>query len=192
MAWPTIQAPWAVREIREEARYAGLRVTLQGALGSVVSKVQLDVGYDDVMTPGPEEVSLSSLLDDLPPARLQVYPRETAVSEKLEAIVSLGMINSRMKDYFDLLALSREGAMDRALLARAIAATFHRRGTPLPEVMPIGLTVEFASDAQKRDQWIGFLKRNRLAAPASEAVIEELAGFLGGPLREARVLRGMS
>lgn len=178
-----------VREIREEARYSGLRVTLHGALGSVISKVQLDVGYGDAVTPGPEEVRLPLLLEGLPAPHLQVYPRETVVAEKLEAIVMLGMINSRMKDYFDLLALLREGAMDPATLTCAIAATFHRRGTMIPEALPIGLTTEFAHDVQKRDQWDGFLKRNRLAAPALETAVEELAGFLRQPLREARALR---
>lgn len=178
----------AVREIREDARYGGLRVTLHGALGSVISRVQLDVGYGDAVTPGPEEVSLPLLLDGLPAPRLQAYPRETVVAEKLEAIVMLGMINSRMKDYFDLLALLREGAMDPATLTRAIVATFHRRGTTVPDALPIGLTAEFAQDVQKRDQWDGFLKRNRLVAPALETAIEELAGFLRQPLREARAL----
>ena len=167
-----------VRNIREEASYGGLRVTLQGSLGRVISRVQLDVGYGDAVTPRPKAVSLPLLLEGLPAPILQVYPRETVVAENLEAIASLGMINSRMKDYFDLLALLREGAMETATLAHAIAATFHRRGTRVPDKTPIGLTAEFACDPLKMNQWDAFLKRNRLTAPALEVVIEELTGLL--------------
>jgi predicted nucleotidyltransferase component of viral defense system len=125
------------------------------------------------------------LLDDLPAARLRAYPRETVFAEKLEAIAQLGMANSRMKDYFDLLALAREGAMDLRDLARAVATTFARRGTAFPDPLPIGLTQAFARDPQKQKQWSAFLTRNRLEAPALEAVIEELARFLHAPLKKA-------
>ncbi len=87
------------------------------------------------------------LLDGLPAPELNVYPRESVFSEKLEALVVLGMANTRMKDYFDLLALAREGKMDSSVLARAINATFSRRKTKIPEAMPVGLSAEFARDA---------------------------------------------
>lgn len=115
-----------------------------------------------------------------------MYPRESVYAEKLEAIARLGIANSRMKDYFDLLTLTREGAMDRAILAQAIAATFEHRRTPLPDAMPLGLSAEFARDAEKRRQWTAFLGRNRLEAPALEATIDELARFLRQPLQAAR------
>ena len=94
-----------VEEIRENARYGGLRVKLGSTLGNARSLVQLDVGYGDAVTPGPEEALYPTLLDDQPPPRLRVYPRASVAAEKLEAIVSLGMTNTRMKDYFDLRAL---------------------------------------------------------------------------------------
>ena len=108
------------------------------------------------------------------------------VAEKLEAIVSLGMANSRMKDYFDLRALAREGVLDAPLLAQAIAATFARRGTALPVAIPLGLSDEFAADRTKRAQWQGFLNRNQLTAPALDAVMAELREFLVEPLQLAR------
>lgn len=97
-----------------------------------------------------------------------------------------GIVNTRMKDYFDLLALSREGAIERDTLAEAIAATFRRRSTSLPDTLPLGLTVAFSGDAEKRRGWAAFLTRNRLDAPALDAVIEELAGYLDEPLAMAR------
>lgn len=109
-----------IREIREDARYAGLRVTLTGRLKNARCPVQLDLGYGDAVTPGPEEALYPTLLDDLPAPRLRVYPRETVMAEKLEAIATLGIANSRMKDYFDLRALAREGATDPRVLSEAI------------------------------------------------------------------------
>lgn len=175
-----------VDDIREHARYGGLRVRLKGTLGNARCVVQLDVGYGDAVTPGPEDVAYPTLLDDMPTPRLHVYPRATVVAEKLEAIVSLGMANSRLKDYFDLRALAREGASDERQLAQAIAATFVRRGTALPQGLPLGLTEEFANDAAKVAQWNAFLGKNRLHAPALADVVEELAQFLRTPLRLAR------
>lgn len=175
-----------VREIREQASYAGLRVNLRAMLGNARCNVQLDVGFGDAVTPAPVEVEYPSLLADLPAPRLRVYPRESVYAEKLEAIVQLGIANSRMKDYFDLVILAREGAMEPTMLARAIVATFERRGTLLPETMPLGLSAEFARDTGKRRQWDAFLKRNRLNAPALDATIEELVRFLHQPLDAAR------
>lgn len=175
-----------VEEIREDARYGGLRVKLIGRLGDARSTLQLDVGYGDAVTPGPEEVVYPTLLDDLPAPRLRVYPRATVVAEKLEAIASLGMANSRLKDYFDLRALAREGKLDDGLLADAIAATFERRGTVLPQDLPLGLSDEFAWDPAKRTQWAAFLNRNRLEAPALADVVAEVRDFVTEPLRLAR------
>lgn len=175
-----------VEEIREDARYGGLRVRLLGRLGNARCTVQLDVGYGDAVTPGPEEAIYPTLLDELPPPRLRVYPRAAVVAEKLEAIVSLGMANSRMKDYFDLRALAREGALDAELLGDAIAATFQRRGTEVPVEVPLGLSDEFAHDTAKRAQWMAFLGKNRLEAPALEDVIAEVRRFVAEPLVLAR------
>lgn len=177
-------------EIREDARYGGLRVRLLGRLGNARCTVQLDVGYGDAVTPGPEEAVYPTLLDDQPPPRLRVYPRATVVAEKLEAMVSLGMANSRMKDYFDLRALAREGVLDARLLRDAIAATFQRRGTALPVNVPLGLSDEFARDATKRAQWKAFLGKNRLDAPTLDEVIAEIRDFVAEPLRLARGRKG--
>lgn len=176
----------AIEEIREDARYGGLRVRLLGKLGNTRCTVQLDVGYGDAVTPGPEEAVYPTLLDDQAPPRLRVYPRAAVVAEKLEAIVSLGMANSRMKDFFDLRALAHEGALDARQLGAAITATFQRRGTAVPVETPLGLSDEFARDAVKRTQWQAFLGKNRLDAPTLEEVIDEVRRFLAEPLALAR------
>lgn len=176
----------SVREIRENARYGGLRTNLSGHLGTARIAVQVDVGFGDAVTPAPVEASYPTLLDDLPAPVLRTYPRETVVAEKLDAIVSLGMGNSRMKDYFDILALAREGTMAPDTLAAAIVASFERRLTRMPADLPIGLSSEFANDATKREQWQAFLVRNRLQAPALEQVVTEIRDFLAQPMDIAR------
>ena len=176
----------SIDEIREDVRYGGLRARLGATLGNARSLVQLDVGYGDAVTPGPEEAVYPTLLNDQPPPRLRVYPRASVVAEKLEAIVSLGMINTRMKDYFDLRALAREGATNVEQLADAVVATFRCRKTPLPSDIPLGLSDEFAHDAAKRAQWKAFLGKNRLDAPSLEEAITEILRFVAEPLRLAR------
>jgi len=175
-----------IDDIREDARYGGLRVRLVGRLGNARTTVQLDVGYGDAVTPGPEEANYPTLLEDQPAPQLRVYPRASVVAEKLEAIVSLGMANTRLKDYFDLRALAREGALDAQQLADAIAATFTRRGTTVPAEMPLGLTDEFAHDPAKRAQWKAFLGKNRLEAPGLDEVVTNVRTFVAVPLTLAR------
>lgn len=167
-----------VEAIREHASYEGLRIRLHALLGTARCHVQWDVGFGDAVTPSPLESEFPALLDDMPRPRLRVYPRETVFAEKLEAIATLGIANSRMKDYYDLLALAREGAMNKTVLGTAIRATFERRRTELPRRAPFGLSEAFSADAQKRAQWEAFLRRNRLPAPDLTTVVEELRGFV--------------
>lgn len=179
-----------VTEIREEANYRGLRVKLKGFLGNATCTLQLDVGYGDAVTPAPSETELPTLLDGVPAPRLRVYPRETVVAEKLETIASLGLGNSRMKDYFDLRALLLEDRLEPKLLVQAIAATFSRRRTSLPDELPIGSTSEFALDRLKSQQWNVFVAKDKLKAPPLEQVVTEVAAGLAAPLRQARGLLG--
>lgn len=178
-----------VTEIGETARYDGLRVNLRARLGTAACLVQWDIGFGDAVTPGPEDAELPTLLEDLPAPSLRIYPRETVFAEKLEAIVVLGMANSRMKDYFDLLSLAREGRLDPVELRNAVSATFERRNTPMPLSLPVGLTAEFVSDTAKQRQWRAFLDRGRLEAPALSEVVAELAGVVAPLLATSQASR---
>jgi hypothetical protein len=115
--------------IKEGANYEGVRVQLRGKLGSAVLNLQVDIGFGDAVTPAPVAADFPVLLDS-PSPRLRIYPRETVAAEKLEAMVQLGIANSRMKDFFDMRFLAGSFEFDGALLTMAIAATFKRRGTP--------------------------------------------------------------
>ncbi len=133
--------------------------------------VQCDIGFGDAVTPAPLQQTYPTLLD-MPAPVLAVYPLETVVAEKLEAMVKLAGFNSRVKDYFDLWVLMRYENIDRALLPVAIQATFARRQTAVPVTLPAGLAPEFATARQT--MWQAFLARSGLTAPPLAEVLDEL------------------
>lgn len=149
--------------IRKDAGYGGVRVTLNGKLANARCVAQVDVGFGDAVTPGPTDAVYPVLLDDLPAPRLRTYPVYTVVAEKLHAIVVLGMVNSRLKDYLDLVVIMEREALDEPTLALAIAATFQRRGTALPNAPPLGLSDEFALDPTRIALWQSLLNKNDIA-----------------------------
>lgn len=165
-------------EIRKEANYAGVRVMLLGVIDGARCQIQIDIGFGDAVTPGPEDVEYPVMLSEFAAPKLRVYPRYTVVAEKFEALSSLGIANSRMKDYFDLWILARHTDFDGAILCQAVRATFDRRKTALTGQAPFGLTDAFAQDAHKKMQWQAFLKKNRLESLALNDVIAALATFM--------------
>ena len=173
-------------DIRTQDEYAGIRVKLRATVGKAMVPLQADVGYGDALPVAPEEITFPVLLGMAAP-KLRAYARETVVAEKLEAIVKLGMLNSRFKDYFDLHFLARKFPFEGALLAKSIAGTFARRGTAFPEGLPAGLTPMFATDPAKIRGWQAFWKKAGLKdeAPALDSVIQLLVGFLERPLESA-------
>ncbi len=132
-------------EIRAAEKYAGVRTRLVATLAGARIPMQVDVGFGDAVTPPAERMTYPTLLDH-PAPEILVYPREAVVAEKLEAMVSLGTTNSRMKDFYDLHQLAQGFAFEGRVLAEAIVATFARRGTPLPEEAPLAITPGFLAD----------------------------------------------
>lgn len=165
-------------EIRKEANYAGIRISMIGLLGTARTSIQVDIGYGDAVTPAPETAIYPVLLKDFPAPELRVYPRYTVVAEKLETLTTLGIANTRMKDYFDLWVLHEQGEFDQEILRSAIAATFDRRGRSIPTRLPLGLSDEFANDAQKQRQWQAFLKKNQLKPNELDEVTQTLRAWL--------------
>lgn len=157
--------------IREAAGYPGLRITLQATLDGARIPVQCDIGFGDAVTPAARREELRTLLP-LPAPALRVYPPETVVAEKLEAIVRFAGFNSRMKDFFDLWVLFTHGELDAGLLPVAVRATFERRGTAIPEAPPEGMSDAFVQ--ARVPMWNAFVGRNGLQAPAFPEVIEQL------------------
>jgi hypothetical protein len=164
--------------IAEDAGYEGVRITLPCLLGKARVPMQIDIGFGDVVSPAPAEIELPTILN-LPPPKLLGYTRETAIAEKFQAMVKLGLYNSRMKDFFDIWSLCRQGDFEGAVLSEAIRSTFANRNTKVV-VSPIALTPAFASDENKVRQWQAFIRKLRLepAPPELAAVVNQVAEFL--------------
>ena len=167
--------------IREDNSYGGTRIRLVGRIGSARCALQLDIGFGDAVTPAAEAAIYPTLLKDFAAPTLQVYPVYTVIAEKYQAMVMLGLANTRLKDFYDLGVIAQRTQLDGAILARAIAATFERRATALPENRPPALTREFSADAAKSRQWAAFLHRNRIAAGTLADTVELLDRLLWPP-----------
>ena len=139
-----------VSRIQEDADYEGVRVQFHATLARARIPMQLDIGFGDVITPGPTHIEYPSLLD-FPAPLLRAYPKETVVAEKLEALTALGLLNSRMKDFYDLAILPRMYPFEGECLVKAISATFRHRGTTI-EADPYapGIEIGRASDTFRR------------------------------------------
>ena len=171
--------------IRDRQAAIGIRVRLTADLDGARISLQADIGFDDVVTPGVVQADFPTLLD-FPAPRLQTYPRETVVAEKFEALVRLGIANTRMKDFYDLWFMATTFAFRGNTLARALAATFDCRGTPLPLEVPVGLSPEFSADAGKQAQWLAFGRRSGLQTlPTLDTVAAMLRRFLLLPVSAA-------
>ena len=176
-----------VDQIREELEYGGLRLRALASVAGARLNLTIDIGFGDAIVPGPEVIDYPVMLD-FPAPRLRAYAAETVIAEKFQAMVALGRVNSRMKDFYDVWLLSRSFDFEEERLARAIAATFARRGTDIPIVPPDALTPAFAADELKQQQWRAFVE-NVAADPGAFAVlIDELSNFLMPMAVRARAL----
>ena len=174
-----------VKVIRKDASYGGVRVTLNGQLGNARCVAQVDVGFGDAVTPGPSDAVYPVLLGDLPAPHLRTYPVYTVIAEKLHAVVVLGMVNSRLKDYLDLVVMVEREALDAATLALAIGATFQRRDTVLPVALPVGLSDDFAGDATRIALWHALLKKNAIDCRPLMDVVAVIRAVLWPALKQA-------
>jgi predicted nucleotidyltransferase component of viral defense system len=166
-----------VDRIREEVEYGGLRLRATASISGARINLTIDIGFGDALEPGAEFIDYPVLLDH-PAPRLQAYARETVIAEKFQAMVVLGRANSRMKDFYDIWILSRSFSFDDDRLARAIAATFARRGTAIPVDRPDALSPAFAADKLKQQQWRAFLEDAALNPGTLVEVTDDLAAFL--------------
>ena len=140
-------------------------------------RIVIDIGYGDATEPGLENIELPVLLDQ-PAPNLRAYPYETVIAEKFQAMVVLGLANTRLKDFYDIWLLAQAYDFKDDRLARAIAATFVRRKTEIPTERPDGLTTAFAEDPTKQQQWAAFVQEVALNPGSLVDVVEALASFL--------------
>lgn len=164
----------SVGKILEKANYPGVKVTIPAELAKARSNVQIDIGVGDAVTPGPVQAAYPILLKDFPAPQLHTYPVYTVIAEKVHAIVDHGAGNSRMKDYLDLVVIFERESLDMQLLLRAVTATFKSRGTTIPNVIPVGMTDDFANDPAKQTMWSAFLRKNQLSQESFQSIVKTL------------------
>ncbi|MBU0502625.1 MAG: nucleotidyl transferase AbiEii/AbiGii toxin family protein [Candidatus Margulisbacteria bacterium] len=171
------------KKIKENADYEGVRVKFHGLLGKSRVAMQIDVAFGDSVSPGPRTIDYPVILD-LPQPRLKGYPVESVVSEKFEAAVKLGSLNSRMKDYFDLWLMSRCFDFAGGKLFEALKKTFKRRQTPFPEQAPLFDKEIYDNGSDRQTLWQAFLRKGEIKhAPDSLGkVAQEIEKFLLEPL----------
>lgn len=167
-----------VRTIAEHKEYPGIEIRIPVSLGTSRDWVQVDIGFDDIVTPGPHEMELPVLLDGMEPPRVKAYSLETVVAEKFEAMIYLSTENGRLKDYFDLYQLARTSEFHGALLQEAILNTFRRRGTRFLPDPPIFRPEYFADPDRQRRHWAPLARRVKGAPTQFADVVAAVRDFL--------------
>ncbi len=168
-----------VEPIRDEAEYHGLRAKFSAQLGKVRIPLQIDIGIGDRMWPEPEYIRYPTLLD-LPAPRIQACRKETTVAEKLDAMLELGMLNSRMKDFYDIAVLGDRFSFKGQDLQMAVRTALKERSRASLSIPPVAFTDEFARDRDKNIQWAAFLRRigKTTQSMALAQVVEKIRTFL--------------
>ena len=150
-----------VAPVREADRYQGARLSLRADLARAEIPVLVDIGFGDHVYPNPKRENFPDILDGLPTAKLLMYPPETVVAEKFEAMIRFGEANGRIKDFHDIWVMTRTFRFDLARVIKAVSGTLRCRETAFPVATPLGLTDAFAAIAEERRLWSGFLRRTR-------------------------------
>jgi predicted nucleotidyltransferase component of viral defense system len=173
-----------IAPIRDDTEYGGMRVTLTGRLAGARIPIQADIGFGDAVTPKAVEMEYPTLLGG-PAPRLWTYPRETVIAEKYQALVSLGMANSRMKDFYDLWVMARDFDFQGESLATAIGNTFARRRTEL-----VPQACNFPQEHRAATALQGGVSSSPAIARCQRAASEFRRGPLRGPARARRACAG--
>lgn len=164
--------------IKEDQEYEGVRLKFAAQLGKIPIPMLVDVGFGDAVSEQIQTETFPVYLD-LPAPQIKIYPKETVIAEKLQAMVALDMSNSRLKDFYDIWFLSQTYDFDGEKLRQAIDCTFERRQTPIPKGVPTALTPKFSQDVNKENQWKSFAKKQRLANDFTlDNIAKQLSGFL--------------
>ncbi len=177
----------SAEEITEKDKYQGVRIKLKAMLGTMYQILQIDIGFGDVIYQGPVDITFPVLLD-FPAPVIRAYSIESAIAEKFEAIVSLGRLTSRMKDFYDILFFANKQKLESNSLSEAIILTFRNRHTDISARSLIYKT-DFKTDEQKQTQWAAFLVKNKLEADKDfEEAMNKLVLFIE-PLFEQKELK---
>lgn len=172
------------KKIKEDADYEGVRVKFLGFLERSRIPMQIDVGFGDIIYPKTKVVDYPVILD-FPRPHLKGYPAESVISEKFEAMVKLGLLNSRMKDFYDIWLIMRQFDFDGSKLVGALRGTFEHRKTPLPEKSPLFAKEIYDEKSDRQALWKAFLRKGDIKhAPEKLSVTaREIEIFLIDPIK---------
>lgn len=159
--------------IREDQVYGGMRLKTVAHLEKTRIPITIDVGFGDALGNPDYTLDYGSLLD-FPSASVRAYSPEAVIAEKFQAVVALGIINGRMKDYYDLWALPKAVDLDLDNLQASIEKTFERRQTAVPKERPPGLSQEFAIDATKSAQWRAYSEATEIEGLSLAQVVDDI------------------
>ena len=172
------------QRIKEDAEYEGVRVKFLGLLDRSRIPMQIDIGFGDSIYPKAKEIEYPVILD-LPKPKIKGYPAESVISEKFEAMVKLGLLNSRMKDFYDIWLMMRQFKFSGSKLAEALKRTFEHRKTPLPEKSPLFAEEIYDEKSDRQTLWKAFLAKGEIQhAPEKLSVVaNDIEGFLIQPIQ---------
>jgi len=146
------------QRIKEDADYEGVRVKFVGLLERSRISMQIDIGFGDSIYPKPKIIEYPVILD-FPKPKLKGYPTESVITEKFEAMVKLGLLNSRMKDFYDIWLMMRQFDFDGLKLVEALKRTFKQRKTSLPKSKPLFDEEIYDEKSDRQTLWKAFLKK---------------------------------
>ncbi len=181
-----------VEPVRDSDKYQGARLSVKAGLSGAVIAVLIDIGFGDHVYPPPKRETFPSLLLGLPEANILMYPPETVIAEKFEAMIRFGETNGRIKDFYDIWVTMRTFPFELASIGEAVGGTLQRRQTAIPTEMPIGLTDAFAAIVEERGLWTGFLRRTPpvMKPPPFLQLLDELRRFFGPVIASLSVPEG--
>ena len=163
--------------IREDQVYGGMRLKTTAYLENTKIPITIDIGFGDALGDPEFEIDYTSLLG-FPPATVRAYSPETVIAEKFQAVVALGVVNGRMKDFYDLWAIRRSVDIDSEALRRTIEKTFERRDTEIPKSRPPGLMQGFATDPVKKTQWVAYAEATELEDISLAEIVDDIWAWL--------------
>ncbi len=184
----------AVTRTRDDEDYRGLHVRLDGKLKNTIIPILIDIGFGDAVHPAPVDIDYPRLLTDVPAANIRAYPPETVIAEKFDAMVRFDGEASRLKDHYDIWAISETFPFKASMLVEAVRGTLRQRGRAVPTTWPACLLLEFAERADKIAQWNAFLNRSApaLEPPAFVDLLERVRVFLDPVLQGLQAGSGVS
>ena len=151
----------SAEEITGQDEYSGVRLFVTAKLDTIQQRIQIDIGFGDLVIPSPVRLNYPVLLPGSEMPVIQAYSLETVIAEKFEAMIDLSTLNSRMKDFYDVYIILTTQHIDLKLLEKAIHVTFHNRSTSFTPDHAL-FSPSFATDPGRVRQWKAFLIKSHL------------------------------